>query len=41
MRTYYNGEITFDQIPAENKTVITAENLQSKMRSGSVIKVQE
>ncbi len=38
---YYNGEITFDQIPAENKTVITAENLQSKMRSGSVIKVQE
>lgn len=38
---YYNGEITFDQIPAENKTVITTENLQSKMRYGSVIKVQE
>ena len=38
---YYNGEITFDQIPAENKTVITTENLQSKMRYGSVIKVQD
>ncbi len=38
---YYNGEITFDQIPAENKTVITTENLQSKMSDGSVIKVQE